>query len=150
MSYIDIKEQCPSCYTPLGSAVTRDEDFTFKVCSECTMRVLVEPIADKSSPSGLCYVIATDQLVPVFKYEVLHPISRMRVLSRRWATLGRIYAMNALPIDRLRKEVRLSEIEDGLVGHQDNLDSFQWNDNVASEDDISLSVFLSQPSIALS
>lgn len=146
----DIKEVCPSCYAPLDYTATKDEDFTFKVCPECTMRVLVEPIAKKGSPSELCYVIVPDQLVPVFKYEVLHPISRMRVLSQRWATLGRINAMNALPIEALRKEVKLSEIEDGLLNQEYDVDAFQWDANVSSEDDTALSMLFGQPSAALS
>lgn len=150
MSYMsEINELCPSCYSRLDYTVTKDEHFTFKACPACTMRVLVEPIAKKGS-SGLCYVIAPNQLVPVFKYEVLHPISRMRVLSQRWATLGRINAMNALPIDELRKVVKLSEIEDGLVHHEDNQDRFQWNADVPKEDDLALFTFLSRPNIALS
>ena len=152
MSYMsNIKELCPSCNAPLDYTVTKDGDFTFKVCLDCTMRVLVEPVAKKGSLSGLCYVIAPDQLVPVFKYELLHPTTRMRVISQRWATLGRINAMSALPIDASRKEVKLSEIVDGLVEQKADSESLQWHGNISSDDAIAaFSKLSSQTGAALS
>jgi hypothetical protein len=144
----DINELCPSCYAPLNCTITKDEEFTFKVCLHCTMRVIVEPFTKKGSSPGHHYVIAPNQLIPVFKYEVLHPITRMRVLSQRWATLGRINALNALPIDALRKEVKLSEIEDGWLHEEANQDKFEWDSVASSQDDIILSMPL-RPDVAL-